>query len=293
MTHRTLRTAAFTVLAALAGAAPAAAANKEHQQLAADVRMLQEQAQRLQILLASLTKAIEAVNARLDQQAEADRKTYADSRLLIDNLTSDVRVVREKVDDNNVRVGSLAQELESLRELVQEGFSRPPPVALDVSAAAAPPDGAPGAPDPSAVPTPAPPAPVEPLAAGSSPRRMYDQAYGDYTAGLYELAIDGFEAYLRDFPKSDMADEAQLYIGNAALLDKKDREAVEAYDKVIRTYPASNSVPEAYYKMGLALRNLREIDRAREAWEFLVTTYPDSTAAILAKQALASSVPNQ
>src|SRR4051812_48675354 len=148
-------------LTLLVGAArPAAAANKEHQQLMADLRMLQEQTQLLQNALGTLTEALKAVNARLDQQTDANRKTSADQKLLIDNLTKDLGVVREKVDDNNVRVGSLSQEVDALRQLVQQALARPvaPPSVVD-------PNGGPALPAP--VPTsggltpgtPAPPTP--------------------------------------------------------------------------------------------------------------------------------------
>jgi len=91
----------------LAASSPAYAANKEHQQLMADLRMLQEQTQLLQNVLNSVTDTLKAVNTRLDQQAETTRKAFADQKLVIDNLTNDVRVIREKLDDNNVRLGSL------------------------------------------------------------------------------------------------------------------------------------------------------------------------------------------
>src|SRR4051812_2475402 len=113
-------------LTLLVGAAsPAAAANKEHQQLMADLRMLQEQSQQLQNLIGSVTEALKAVNTRLDQQAETTRKAFADQKLVIDNLTNDVRVIREKLDDNNVRIGSLTQEVDSLRSSLQQAAPRP------------------------------------------------------------------------------------------------------------------------------------------------------------------------
>ena len=107
-----IRLSAGTARARLAAAlaTPAAAANKEHQQLMADIRMLQEQSQQLQNLLGQLGEALKAVNTRLDDQANANRKAFADQKLIIDTLSSDLRVVREKVDDNNVRIGSLTQE---------------------------------------------------------------------------------------------------------------------------------------------------------------------------------------
>src|SRR5262245_12892465 len=95
------------MLAALAWmvvfAPPASAANKEHQQLMADIRILQEQAQQLQTLIGTLNETLKAVNARLDDQANTNRKSFADQKLTIDNLASDLRIVREKVDDNTVR----------------------------------------------------------------------------------------------------------------------------------------------------------------------------------------------
>ena len=91
----------------------------------ADLRMLQEQTQLLQNLIGSVTEALKAVNTRLDQQAEATRKAFADQKLVIDNLTNDVRVIREKLDDNNVRIGSLTQEVDALRQSMQQAASRP------------------------------------------------------------------------------------------------------------------------------------------------------------------------
>src|SRR6185436_4204439 len=140
--------AVAAVLAVAAGSPVSLhAANKEHQQLMADLRMLQEQAQLLQNLIGSVTEALKAVNTRLDQQAETNRKAFADQKLIVDNLTNDVRVIREKLDDNNVRIGSLTQEVNSLRSSLQAG-SRPSatsdssdPTAAGTTVAAAAPAG--------------------------------------------------------------------------------------------------------------------------------------------------------
>ena len=130
-----------------------------------------------------------------------------------------------------------------------------------------------------------------PAAIGTSPTKAWEQAYGDYAAGLYDLAVDGFTAFIRDFPRHDQADDAQFLIGRSYLQDAKNDKAVEAFDKVIRTYPTSNSIPDAYYLKGVALRALRQTDKAREAWEAVVKGYPDSAAASLAKQALGTAKP--
>ena len=84
--------------------------------------------------------------------------------------------------------------------------------------------------------------------------------------------------YLRSFPKSTRAHEAQLYIAEALAWEKKDMEAVVAYDRVIANYPGSGSVPMAYYKRGRALERLGETARARESYETLIKQFPDASA---------------
>lgn len=261
-----------------AATTPAAAANKEHQQLMADIRMLQEQSQTLQNLLGQLNEALRAVNTRLDQQAEATRKAFADQKLIIDNLTNDARVIREKLDDNNVRVGSLTQEVDAMRQSLQQLSVRPaatPEPEFGASPGAAPPPTG-------ATPSPAPPS----GALSASPKQMWEAAYADYTSGQYDLAILGFDAYVKSFPKADMADDAQVMICASYLNDKKDQKAVEACDLAIRTYPGGNAIPDAYYRKGLALANLKDVNGARAAWETVVQNFKDTDAARLARQRL-------
>src|SRR3954449_7548683 len=263
-------------LTLLVGAAsPAAAANKEHQQLMADLRMLQEQSQILQNLIGSITETLKAVNTRLDQQAETTRKAFADQKLVIDNLTNDVRIIREKLDDNNVRIGSLTQEVDSLRQSMQQ--SARPAATSDASDPAAGGGTTAGAPNTTGAPAPS---------VGVSPQKLFDSAMGDYYSGQYDLAILGFADYIKSFPKSDLADDAQVNICSAYVQDGKNDKAVEACDLAIRTYPNGDKIPDAYYKKGLALQNLRDVNGAREAWEHVVKSNPDTDAGRLAKQRL-------
>ena len=276
--------AALLALGLAAGfAAPASAANKEHQQLMADIRMLQEQSQQLQNLIGQLGDTLKAVNARLDDQTNVNRKAFADQKLIVDTLSSDLRVVREKVDDNNVRIGSLTQEMESVRQTVQQLNAPRPTTPGDTSPAtggASPDTTAGGAAPAQAAP------PTGAAALGTSPQRAWDTAFSDYTAGQYDLAVLGFDAYIRDFPKSDMADNAQVLIGKSLMLDNKYDKAVEAFDKAIRGYPAGDAIPDAYYQKGIALQHLGQTDAARDAFQFVVRTWPESDAGRLAQQKL-------
>jgi tol-pal system protein YbgF len=254
-----------------------AAADREHQQIMADLRMLQEQTQQLQALMTDLGEALKAVNTRIEDQTSLERKAFADTKVQIDTISGDIRVVREKVDETNVRLGTITQELETIRDAIPDrGAFQQTPVITD-------PTAAPGAPPPAGAPQTSTMPPPNPRV---QPQQLFQQAYGDYTSGNYALAVQGFQAYLDSFPKSTQAHEAQLYAAESLALDKKDMEAVAAYNRVIANYPGSPSVPQAYYKRGMSFERLGDIARARESYETVIKQFPDTPQAVLAKQRL-------
>jgi tol-pal system protein YbgF len=277
--------AALLLAPSLAGPAHAGP-NREHEQMMADIRMLQEQSQQLQQLLATLADAIKGVTARIDEQSGATRKAFADQKLQVDTLGGDIRVLREKLDETNVRLTSLSQDVEGLRDAMPQGapVSAAVPGATPDETAAAGSGPAAGASPPAAAGLPA--APAGTAATGMTPRRLYETAYADYTAGQWSLAIQGFETYLKTYPRSELADDAQYYIGESFAGDSKYRDAAAAYERVIREYPSSNILPEAWYKVGISYDRLGQPDKAREAFEFVVKNYPDSDAGRLSKQNL-------
>lgn len=268
--------AAACAVACLAGGpATVSAANREHQQMLAEVRMLQEQNQQLALAVAALAESLKALGVRVDEQAAADRKATADQKVAVEGVGRDLRIVREKLDDTNVRIARLSQELEALRDSL-------PAMAAP---AAAVPEGTAPAPgtDPAAAVA---PPPAAPSTAGLSPQRLYDTAYADFASGQWTMAIAGFETFIKAFPRSEQADQAQYYIGESYLLDNKYDQAVAAYDRVVANYPTGDQVPLAYYKRGIALLNLKQTDRARESWETIIKQFPDSDASRLARQGL-------
>ena len=271
---------AAALLAWAATAPPVVAQNREHQQLAAETRMLLEQTQQLAIAVAALNESLKAINARIDETNSANRKNFADQKLLIDNIGNDVRVVRERTDDTNLRIATLREELEALRSSMlqmQQAAAAPPPV-VDPSAPV----------DPNAPPAAAPPVAPAPLPStlGLSPTRLIETARSDYFAAQYALAISGFEQFLKAFPRSENAGEAQFYIGESYFQQNRWPEAIAAYNLVVQNYPMSSSVPEAYYKRGVAQERAQQADAARASYETVIKMFPESDGARLAKQSL-------
>ena len=273
----------LSVVALVAAAAPASAQSREQRQMMADIRMLQEQTQELAVAVTTMTQTLQAllqesikgVNARLDAQTDATRKGFADQKVIIDDMGKDLRAIRERVDDTNVRVSNVREEIEALRSSIPVA---PPPG----SYSAAPVD--PTAPP---VPLPAPTTGTPPSTAGLSPTRMFDTARADYAAGQWSLALTGFDAFLKTFPRSEMADDAQFLIGETNYAQNRWMDAISAYTAVIQNYPMGDKVSEAYYKRGLAQERVGDIDAARESWNsVLQRTQESDPVRALAKQNL-------
>jgi tol-pal system protein YbgF len=286
-------TAALCLALLPAIATPAAAQNREHLQLAAELRMLQEQNQQLSLALNQLTDALKAVNARLDTSEEFQRRRFADQEVLVKNLGSDLGTIRERTQDTDTRLRSLKDEIDALRQT----FLSLPALIAQSQSSLAPID--PSNPNAAPLPAPAPDGatPVGPPAPGPrlqlppesnlSPNRLFDTAFSDYTSAQYAAAINGFQQVIKYFPTAERADDAQFFIGESLGNMNRLPEAIDAYNLVIQKYPTGDQVDMAYYRRGFVESQMGRADAARATWEEVVKRFPDSQGAQLARQRLA------
>jgi len=272
-----------TLFLALAVPAAARAQNREHQQMFADIRMLQEQVQQLRLAVNTLAESVKTVNTKQDDQATATSRAFAGQKVLIDQMTDSIRILREKGDDTNVRIATLSHELETIRQSMQSLQTSIVQALAALNAQG--PGGAGAAPagDPNAA-TPA--ASTTPPAAGQSPQVLYDEAWSEYMSSNYDLAIKGFTAYLRTFPTSPDAYKAQFNIGEAYKYANRMREAIQAYTAVITNYKGNPWEDQAYYARGLAYEQTQQKDLARADLNYIIKNFPDSTFMLLARDAL-------
>ncbi|MBI3651625.1 MAG: tol-pal system protein YbgF [Acidobacteria bacterium] len=119
-----------------------------------------------------------------------------------------------------------------------------------------------------------------------NPDQLFAAAYGDYSRGNYDLAISEFRQYVETYPTSEMADNAQYWIGEAWFAKGKYAEAIAEFDKVITLFAKGDKVPAARLKKGLALSEMGQKDLARLEFQALIKLYPKSNEAALAKQQL-------
>jgi tol-pal system protein YbgF len=119
-----------------------------------------------------------------------------------------------------------------------------------------------------------------------NPDQLFAAAYGDYSKGNYDLAISEFQQYVQTYPGSEMADNAQYWIGECYYGKKKFNEAIAEFDKVSQQFPKGDKIPAARFKKGMALLELGQTEAARAEFTALVRLFPRSNEAVLARQQL-------
>ena len=125
-----------------------------------------------------------------------------------------------------------------------------------------------------------------PVAPAQAPRELYSQAYADFARGNYDLAMQGFAEYLRDYPGTDFTDNAQYWIGECLYGKKMYAEAIDAWNILLKDYPSSDKLPDARVKKGMALERLGRRSQALVEYRFVVDRYPNSQAARIARERL-------
>jgi tol-pal system protein YbgF len=119
-----------------------------------------------------------------------------------------------------------------------------------------------------------------------TPRALYDAAYQDLTRGNHGLAIMGFQEVIAKFPASELADNAQYWIGESYYAQKDYKRAQEEFQKTTDVYPQGDKVPAALLKIALCQLESGDKKAGRATLEKLTERYPQSEEARLAKTKL-------
>lgn len=119
-----------------------------------------------------------------------------------------------------------------------------------------------------------------------SDQERYVAAKQAFDQGDFEAARSGFETIIKDFPKSEHADNSQFWIGEIFYREKWYEKAILEYQKVIENYPKGNKVPASLLKQGFAFISLGDKANARLILKELSQKYPQSNEGKIATQKL-------
>jgi tol-pal system protein YbgF len=116
------------------------------------------------------------------------------------------------------------------------------------------------------------------------PFSLYQSAYSDYVSGKYELAYSGFQSFIEKYPNTELAPQAQFYLGECFYSRKMWSSAIKEYEKVEGLSGKSNLVPSARLKIALCYENLGKKQEALKLFSLIVDNFPKSSEFLTAEE---------
>jgi tol-pal system protein YbgF len=188
------------------------------------------------------------------------------------NAQGDLRSIQEQLVQIQELTGASQQRLIELRSQMEERNSQlaapaPTPIPGDTTTRPVPP-GQPMAAQP----------------AGPGPATLYKLAFEQMSRGSHSTARSGFQELLAQYPNSDLAPDAQYYIGETLQAEGNTAAADSVFSVVVAKYPSAPRAATALYKHGLFLQKAKRDREARQAFQAVIDKYPRSDEASLAKE---------
>lgn len=122
--------------------------------------------------------------------------------------------------------------------------------------------------------------------AAGDDKSAYQSAFALLKDSQYDRAIAAFQKFLAAYPDSQLADNAQYWLGEAFYVNKSFPEAQAAFQRVIDKYPQSRKRPDALLKIGFCQYELKQWDLAKATLSQVAAQFPDTPSGHLAQQRL-------
>lgn len=258
----------FTVLV-LAACAPQA----ELVRTRSDVHYLSNDVKATKERLQELQKRLDLLDTNVKGTTDL-QKVVADTGVRFDQLTTDLQILQGKIEENNFRIAELAQKMDDRGFKIAELTAKVDELETKFKAL-----GEGGAAAGEQAKKPAAPQAL-------SPTEVYRQAKGDYDAGNFDLAIEGFRNYLKQFPDASQAASARYWIGESYYSKKDYPKAIENFTLVLKNHPKSEKAAAAQLKTGFSYLNEKNPAKAKEHLNKVIKDYPNTKEAALAKDRL-------
>ena len=195
------------------------------------------------------------LNGTMSALQKSMQDVTANSGARLDTMSTQVQGLSDNLEEIKSRLGKLNQQLVDLQNTVQSLDAK-----ISGGGAGATPTGASnsgGGMSSQPASSSLPPSGAA-TAGGSAPSAdtLYSNGLRDITGGNYDLARKEFQDYLKYYGDTDLASNAQFYLGEIAYKQKQYQQAVSEFDKVLTNYPRSFKLQPAHLRKGMALIEL-------------------------------------
>lgn len=109
------------------------------------------------------------------------------------------------------------------------------------------------------------------------PETLYRDSYQYILSGQYATAEAGFSDHINRFPNDARAADANFWLGESQLGQRKYREAAETFLAASKAYPKSKKAPDMMLKLGVSLVGLDQRRIACATFAEIGKRYPDAS----------------
>jgi tol-pal system protein YbgF len=117
-----------------------------------------------------------------------------------------------------------------------------------------------------------------------SPTKLYNNALDLIRSGKTDNAIPLLQQYIEIYPRTELADNAQYWLGECYYKKRDFQNAINGFKKVLDDYPSGNKIPAALLKLGYSYYELRQITQALESLQRIINQYPNDPVYSLAQK---------
>jgi tol-pal system protein YbgF len=217
---------------------------------------------------------VNKLGATMSSLQKSVQDVQANSGARLDTMSTQVQGLSDNLEEIKSRLGKLNQQLVDLQNSVQS---------LDAKISGTTPAPAAGAANPAFSTGASPSSSAVPTGPAPSADALYSNGLRDITSGKYDLARSEFEDYLKYYADTDLASNAQFYLGEIFYKQKLYVDAVAAYDKVLTAYPKSFKLGPARLRKGMALIELGQKTAGIRELREVVKRFPGSDEDRLAR----------
>ena len=226
----------------------------------------------IKTLIGQANDNVNRMSTAMGSVQKSVQDVQANSGARLDTMSTQVQGLSDNLEEIKSRLGKLNQQLVDLQSAVQS---------LDAKVSgAAPANPAPTGATPTTSGSASRPAnavlPEGSASASPAPSAdmLYSNGLRDITSGKYDLAKQEFQDYLKFYGDTDLASNAQFYLGEIAYAQKQYQEAVSQYDRVLTNYPKSFKLAPARFKKGMALLELGQKTAGIRELREVIRRYP-------------------
>src|SRR5262245_15757147 len=227
------------------------------EELKTELVLLQRQTQTMQETFNKTMGELNTLIVQMSDNISAIRRAQSSVSTNSNDVVTQVTSMGERITATNTRMERLSEQFAQLKKVIEDIPKQPT---------------------------------FTQLTPGNA-EQLFAAAYSDFSRGNYDLALSEFRQYVEVYPGSELADNAQYWVGEILYAQKKLPEAAAEFEKVRIISPNGDKTAPALYKRGMVMLDLGRREEAVAQFLVLFKEYSKTREGELAFQKLQEIAP--